>query len=96
MLDHMMACSSVGKEFACSARDLGSILGSGRSPGEGNGNPLQYSCLENLMDRGAWWELKSMGSQRVGHDRTTEHTHRSVKWKLKWKIKMTEDMERIV
>ena len=35
--------------------DLGSILGSGRSPGEGNGNPLQYSCLENSMDRGAWW-----------------------------------------
>ena len=37
------------------ARDLGSIPGSGRSPGEGNGNPLQYSCLENPMDRGAWW-----------------------------------------
>jgi len=37
------------------ARDLGSIPGSGRSSGEGNGNPLQYSCLENPMDRGAWW-----------------------------------------
>ena len=36
-------------------RDAGSIPGSGRSPGEGKGNPLQYSCLENLMDRGAWW-----------------------------------------
>ena len=36
-------------------RDVGSIPGSGRSPGEGNGNPLQYSCLENYMDRGAWW-----------------------------------------
>ena len=36
-------------------RDAGSIPGSGRSPGEGNGNPLQYSCLENPMDRGAWW-----------------------------------------
>ena len=35
-------------------RDTGSIPGSGRSPGEGNGNPLQYSCLDNLMDRGAW------------------------------------------
>ena len=35
--------------------DLGSVPGSGRSPGEGNGNPLQYSCLENPMDRGAWW-----------------------------------------
>ena len=51
----MMACSSVGKEFACSARDLGSIPGLGRSPGEANGNLLQYPCLENLMDRGAWW-----------------------------------------
>ena len=37
------------------ARDAGLIPGSGRSPGEGNGNPLQYSCLENLMNRGAWW-----------------------------------------
>ena len=40
---------------ACNAGDLGSIPGSGRSPGEGNGNPLQYSCLENPMDRAAWW-----------------------------------------
>ena len=48
-------CSSVGKESACSAGDLGSIPGLGRSPEEGNGNPLQYHCLENLMDRGAWW-----------------------------------------
>ena len=39
--------------------------GLGRSPGEGNGNPLQYSCLENPMDRGAWWTIQSMGSQRV-------------------------------
>ena len=37
------------------ASDVGSIPGSGRSPGEGNGNPLQYSCLGNLMDRGVWW-----------------------------------------
>ena len=44
-----------GKEFACSAGDLGSILGSERFPGERNGNPLQYSCLENSMNRGAWW-----------------------------------------
>jgi len=43
------------KASACSAGDLGSIPGSGRSPGEGNGNPLQYSCLENPMDGGAWW-----------------------------------------
>ena len=45
---------SNGKASACSAGDLGSIPGLGRSPGEGNGNPLQYSCLENPMDRGAW------------------------------------------
>ena len=43
------------KASACNAGDPGSIPGSGRSPGEGNGNPLQYSCLENPMDRGAWW-----------------------------------------
>ena len=47
--------SSDGKASAYSAGDLGSIPGLGRSPGEGNGNPLQYSCLENPMDRGAWW-----------------------------------------
>ena len=46
--------SPVVKEPACNAGDLGSIPGSGRSPGEGNGNPLQYSCLENSMDGGAW------------------------------------------
>ena len=46
---------SDGKESACNAGDLGLISGSGRSPGEGNGSPLQYSCLENSMDRGAWW-----------------------------------------
>ena len=45
---------SDGKESACNAGDRGSIPGPGRSPGEGHGNPLQYSCLENPMDRGAW------------------------------------------
>ena len=43
-----------GKESTCQAGEVGSILGSGRSLGEGNGNPLQYSCLGNPMDRGAW------------------------------------------
>ena len=43
-----------GKASAYKAGDMGSIPGSGRSPGEGNGNPLQYSCLEKPMDRGAW------------------------------------------
>ena len=47
--------NSDSKVSACNAGDLGSIPGSGRSSGEGNGNPLQYSCLENSMDGGAWW-----------------------------------------
>ena len=46
---------SDGKELACNAGDLGLISELGRFPGGGQGNPLQYSCLENLMDRGAWW-----------------------------------------
>ena len=50
-----LPCSSDGKESACSEGALGSIPRLGRSPGEGNGNPLQYSCLENPMDRAAWW-----------------------------------------
>ena len=52
---------------AGNARDTDSVPGSGRSPGEGNGNPLQYSCLQNPVDRGAW-QAKSVGSQRVRHD----------------------------
>ena len=63
--------SSVGKESACNAGDLGSIPGSGRFPGEGNGNPLQYPCLENPMDRGAWWATVH-GVARVGHDVVTK------------------------
>ena len=46
---------SAGKESICNAGDLGSIPGLGRCPGEGNGYPLQYSCLGNSMDRGSWW-----------------------------------------
>ena len=52
---HGLPCGSDGKESACTMGDPGSIPGSGRCPGEGNGNSLQYSCLENPMDRGAWW-----------------------------------------
>ena len=48
---------SDGKESACNAGDPGLIPGSGRSPGKGNGNLLQYSFLENSMDRGAWWAI---------------------------------------
>ena len=46
---------SDGKESACNAGDMNLIPGSGSSPGAGNGNPLQYSCLGNPLDRGAWW-----------------------------------------
>ena len=46
---------SDSKESACNAGDPGSVLGLGKSPREGNSNPLQYSCLENSMDTGAWW-----------------------------------------
>ena len=51
----IMLSPKVVKESACNAEDPGSTPGLGRSPGEGNGNPLQYSCLENPMDKGAWW-----------------------------------------
>ena len=64
-------CSSVGEESACNAGDLGSIPGWGRFPGEGNGNPLQYSCLENPMDRGAWLATVH-GVSRVGHNLATK------------------------
>ena len=53
-LASLNSCGSDGKASAYNAGDLGSIPGLGRSPGEGNGNPLQYSCLENPMDGGAW------------------------------------------
>ena len=56
---------SDGKESGCNAGDLGLISGSGRFPREGHGNSLQYSCVVNPTDRGAWWGLQS---QRVGRD----------------------------
>ena len=62
---------SDGKESACTAGDLGLIPGLGRFPGEGNGNPLQYSCLENPMDRGAWGGTAN-GVATVGHDLVTK------------------------
>ena len=58
---------SNGKESACNTGDPGSTPRSGRSPGKGNGYPLQYSYLENLMEKESEG-LQSMGSQRVGHD----------------------------
>ena len=61
---------SVGKESACNAGDLGLILGSGRSPGEGNGYPLQYSCLDNSLTEEPG-RLQSIRSQRGSHDSET-------------------------
>ena len=58
---------SDGKESSCNVGDLGLIPGWGKSPGEGHGNPLQYSCLDNPMERGAWWTTVH-GSQRAGYD----------------------------
>jgi len=65
--------------------DSGSIPESGRSPGEGNGNPLQYSCLENPMDRGAWWAIV-----------TTEYTHRGIEHHLSFHPKLWKDPRRFL
>ena len=62
---------SDGKESTCNAGALGSIPGLGKSPGEGHGNLLQYSCLENSKERGAWWATVNV----VSESDTTEHTH---------------------
>ena len=83
---------SAGKDSACGAEDAGnggSIPGSGRSLGEGHGNPLWYFCLENLMDRRAW-RATVHGVTRVGHDLATEHTQKPViivsDWSRAWFI----------
>ena len=70
--------SSISKESARNAGDQGSIPRLGRSPGEGNSNPLQYSCLENPMNRGAW-RATVHGVPRVGHDLVTKERERE-KW----------------
>ena len=69
---------SDSKASACNAGDLGLIPGLGRSPGEGNGNPLQYSCLENPMDGGAWWATVhgvAKSRTRLSHFTFTFHFH---------------------
>ena len=66
---------SVVKNLPANARDTGLIPGLGRSPGDGNGNPFQHSCLEDPTDREGPGGLQSMGSQRVGHDLTTKQQH---------------------
>ena len=67
------------KVAACSARDAGSILGSGRYPGEGNVNPLQYSCLGNPMDRRAWWATVH-GVTKSQIWQMTEHAQNIENW----------------
>ena len=77
---------SDGKEFAFSVEDLGSIAGLGRSPGKGNGNPLQYSCLDIPMDRGACWATVHL--TRVRQQLRTQHRlplHSPLIWLLKTK-----------
>ena len=75
----MFPGGSDSKQSACSVGGLDLIPGLGRSPAGGHGNPLQYSCLENPMDRGAWW-LGSLESQRVRHNWATTHTHNDVEY----------------
>ena len=67
--------SSEDKESACNAEDPGSVLGLGRFSGEENGNPLQYSCLGNLMNRGTYWATVH-GVARVGHNLATKLPYR--------------------
>ena len=72
MLFSILPCGSAGKEYACNAGDLGSIPGLGRSPGEGNGNSLQYPCLGNSMERGAWKAIAHKVTKRLGQYFATE------------------------
>ena len=64
-----------GKESACNAGDMGSIPRLGQSPGESNGNLLQYPCLWNSVDRGAWWGIVQVVAKRVGPKLSNTHTH---------------------
>ena len=81
---HQPNSRSAGKASACSAGDLGLIPGSVSSAGEGKGNPLQYSCQENPMDRRAW-RAKSTGSPRVGHDLVQcLYVHASPSFTIPW------------
>ena len=69
------------KESACNAIEVGSIPGSGRSPGEGNGNPLQYSCLENFMDRGTWWvTVRRTAKSQIQLKQLSTHTCMEQRW----------------
>ena len=67
------------KDPPANAGDMGLIPGLGRSPGEGNGNPIHYSCLGNPMERGAW-RATAHGATKVGHNLATEHTQTTLVW----------------
>ena len=76
--------SSVGKESTCNARDVSSTLGSGRSPGEGNGSSLQYSCLGDPTDRGAWQAVfhgVTKDSDTTQQLKQHMHTHKCIRVK---------------
>ena len=72
--------SSVVKNPPANAGDMGSFPGSGRSSREGNGNPLQYSCLENPMDKGAWWAIIHGVTKSQTGLSTHPHPHMSQEW----------------
>ena len=74
MIFHGLPLWLSGKESACSAGGMGLIPESGRSSGGGHGSPLQCFCLENPMNRGAWWATVQ-GLQRVGHNLSNKCTH---------------------
>ena len=74
---------SDSKASVYNVRDLDLIPGLGRFPGEGNGHPLQYSCLKDLTDWGAWW-IMSMGSRRVEHGRATKQQPPPLERKKAW------------
>ena len=89
------------KASACNAGDLGSIPGLGRSPGEGNGNPLQYSCLENPMDGGAWIDHKGKNIQVILYyyhsyflgivqSKDIPNTNENALVRVKWKQKVSQ------
>ena len=88
-----------GKESVCQVGDVGLIPRSGRSPGEGSGYPLQYSCLGNPMDRGAW-QATVLGSQNVRHDLVTNrqqcvHIESTAKYYIRIKSHVTFSCPRV-
>ena len=78
------------KASACNAGDPGSVPGLGRSPGEGNGNPLQYSCLKNPMDRGAWWV--TVHGVAKSQTQLNDFTHTSHNTIYKTELKQIKDL----